>query len=405
MKDALIPWISLRMLLSKGSHFFTINGWISLGGLAIGVACLIVSMAVVSGFESTLRESVADVTGHVQVIVPTTADPDELISDVKKIEPSMVAASAFTLLDGLVAGNGRLSGIFIEGLHFESSQKVLNLGSRLIAGQFDLREGRVLIGKGLAKNFSLGTGDKVRIVVPIKNELDPSRFKRNLGTFEVAGILDLGKHEYDERMVVMDIQASQKLAGIGSRPTGVMFRFQDIQKAREISQRLTTHFGGAYRVRDWRDINENLFEAAAIEKVVIFFVIFVIVVAAAFNVASNLYINVVKRYSQIGVLKAIGMSPKKILMIFSLQGAALGVLGVALGTLLGGLLSFGFSWAQTEFSLIPGSIYRIDHIRLQFRFWDFAAISGATVAICVLASFFPAKRGSQLQPLEGLRYE
>ena len=317
----------------------------------------------------------------------------------------MLAASSFTLLDGLVAGNGRLAGIFIEGLHHDSSQKVLNLGSRLIAGQYDLRDGRVLIGKGLAKNFALGTGDKVRIVVPIKNELDPSKFKRNLGTFEVAGILDLGKHEYDERMVVMDIQQSQKLSGIGNRPTGVMFRFQDIQKAREISQRLTTHFGGAYRVRDWRDINENLFEAAAIEKIVIFFVIFVIVVAAAFNVASNLYINVVKRYSQIGVLKAIGMSPKKILMIFSLQGAALGVLGVALGTLLGAILSFGFSWAQTEFSLIPGSIYRIDHIRLQFKFWDFVAISGATVAICVLASFFPAKRGSQLQPLEGLRYE
>lgn len=404
-------WLSYRLLRSPGTKLFTFSGWIAVAGLVIGVACLVVSMAVMSGFESTLQKSVSDVAGHIQVLRPTFSneDPEKTLARIREIEPTLEAATRFVFVEGVLAHQGELSGAVLQGMDPDQVTKVLGLESRVVEGKFDISaDGEVplaMIGKGIAKKFNLKVGDDFRLVLPLASDFDPTQFRRKLGKFRVAGVVDLGKHEYDERMVIASMSEVQKLAELKNRFSGFLLRFQDIEQAREIGKKLSENLGPGYRVRDWREVNENLFEAVKIEKVVIFFVILLIIIAAAFTVASSLYINVVKRYSDIGLLKAVGLSPRNVVKIFSLQGLTIGALGLAGGFVVGILFCVFFSWAESKYGLIPGSIYKIDRIDLSIRWTDALAITFATLLISFFATLAPAFKGARLTPVEGLKNE
>lgn len=402
-------------LLKRGRGFgLDLTGWISLAGLVMGVACLVVSMAVMSGFEKTLRESLSDVTGHVQIFRYRIGNepPEKLKERVQKIVPETKAMTRFLSVEGVLAHKGRIQGVFMQGLDEGEAWKVLNLERRLLDGELAIRgaskespNARVLIGKGVAETFGLKPGDTFRLLVPLPSEFDPQEFKRKIGVFEVAGVVELGKFEYDQRMIMMPIKDLQKLADVGSRDSGFILRVEDGLKARAASFRLSEQLGPGFRVRDWRDINENMFDAVEIEKLVVFFVILVIVVAASFNVATSLYVNVVQRYPEIGILKALGVSPRQMVGVLCLQGVALGIIGCTAGLGLGVVLGYFFEWAQTNLGLLPASVYKISYIELDFRPQDILAILGVTLVICVLATLAPARQGAKLSPVEGLRYE
>ncbi|MBX2993567.1 MAG: ABC transporter permease [Bdellovibrionaceae bacterium] len=403
--------LSARLLFRDGLKSLGLTGWISFAGLVIGVACLVVSMAVVSGFESTLQRAVSDLTGHLQVLKPQgVSDSDgDLHAKLQQLEPDTVASTRVLWVESVAAAKGKISGALLQGLDPERWQQVLALDRRVIAGHFDLgSEGgiaRAMIGKGLAKKFELQPGDTFRVVVPLANDYDPNTFKRKVATFRVAGILDLGKYEFDERLIVSSMAAVQEVSGVGTRYSGLLVRLKDYTKARESAGRLSLAMGPGFRVRDWHELNENIFEAIKIERVVLFFVILIIVLAAAFNVASSLYISVIQRYPDIGIFKAIGMSPRDLIKVFSFQGLILGLAGCLTGFALGGVLGLAFMLGQNLFTLLPGSVYKLDHIDLVFRFWDLFAIFSVTMIICGLATLAPARQGARLSAVEGLRYE
>jgi len=393
-----------------------LTGWISLAGLILGVACLTVSMAVMSGFERTLRESLSDVTGHVQIFkyrIPHD-ETGKLTERIQKAAPELRAMTRFLSVEGVLAHQGRIQGVFMQGLDEDEAWKVLNLERRLLQGRLMIQGGgkegesahpKVLIGKGVAEIFSLKPGDTFRLLVPLPSEFDPQEFKRKVGVFEVAGVVELGKFEYDQRMIMMPIQDLQKLADVGTRDSGIILKLDDGLKARAVSYRLSEQLGAGFRVRDWRDINENIFEAVEIERLVVFFVILVIVIAASFNVATSLYVNVVQRYPEIGILKALGVSPRQMIGVLCLQGLALGVIGCSVGLGVGVLLGYLFEWAQTNLGLLPASVYKVSYIELDFRSQDIFLIMGVTLVICALATLAPARQGAKLSPVEGLRYE
>lgn len=403
--------LSLRLLRGQGLARLGLTGWISLVGLTLGVACLVVSMAVVSGFERTLQRSVSDVTGHVQVLRAMVGRPsdNDLAEKVKAIEPDFVAATRVLWVESVAAARGKITGVLMQGLDTSQTSEVLRLESHLREGEIRLEEKdgipSALIGKGLAEKFALKTGDQFRIVVPLMSELDPNSFRRNVGVFRVTGILDLGKYEFDERLVLTSLVAAQKIADVGDRDSGILVRLNDHEKARASAALLSRQLGPGYRVRDWRELNENIFEAVKIERVVIFFVILIIVLAAAFNVSSSLFISVIQRYPEIGILKAMGMRPRDLVAIFSLQGLMLGLIGCLGGFLLGGVLCVAFWLGEKSFELLPGSVYKLDHIDLVIRFWDVSAIFAVTLLICGLATLAPARQGARLTAVEGLRYE
>lgn len=376
----------------------------ALVGLILGVACLIVSMAVMSGFESTLQKAMADVTGHVRLV--RTAQPaedwQELVERIKKLEPTLEGATRFASIEAIVAHQGALSGVLIQGVDSEQYANVLRLKSRLIEGSVDLPG--ALIGKGLQKKLQLKVGDEFKVVLPVSNGIDPTSFRRQVGTFKVSGVLDLGKYEWNERFILTDLAATQKLAEIGSKYTGLILRFKEISHARKAGFHLSQNLGSDYWIRDWRDANENLFDAVNIERIVIFFVVLIIVIVAAFNVSSTLYINVLQRYTDIAIFKTLGLRSAQVLKIFSFQGLLIGALGLIFGGLLGLILCQLFMWGQLHLGLIPGSVYKIDTIQVQIRWIDLLMISVATLTICFIATLAPAKKGSKLNPVEGLKY-
>jgi lipoprotein-releasing system permease protein len=282
------------------------------------------------------------------------------------------------------------------------------LDSRLLKGSLKLNNespADVLVGVGLARNLNLQVGDTFKMVIPIYSEIDPNQFHRRIETFKVGGILDLGKNEYNERLIISSLQVVQKFAEIGNQFSGFLLRFKDVDRAPQIAAALSRQMGADYRVRDWHEINENLFEAVKIERSVIFFVIMVIVLAAAFNVASSLYINVVRKYQELAILKAVGFTPSQIIKVFSVQGVLLGALGTFLGISFGLVLCVGFVWLEKNYGVIPGSVYRIDHIDPHIRAMDLIAIIASTLLLSWLATLAPARKGAKMTPVEGLRHE
>ncbi len=323
----------------------------------------------------------------------------------------MVSSSRFVFIEAVVAHQGKISGILIQGVDTERVNQVLNFKGRVVEGSEDLTNSNhnpvplALLGKGLATKMGLKVGDHFRVVVPVADAVDPSKFQRRVGEFQVQGVLDLGKYEWNERFILSDLKAAQDLASIGDRYSGLLLRFQNVDYARTAAFHLSGVLGAPYWVRDWRESNENLFEAVSVERPGIFFVVLIITFVAAFNVSATLFVNVVRRFKDIAILKTVGLSQKDIVKIFALQGLFLGGIGIFFGFLLGFILCGLFAFAQSRLGLVAGEVYRLDSIELNIRWIDSLAICAATLLICFVATLAPARRGGRLNPVEGLRNE
>lgn len=410
MNSLFLTKLSWQILRQQGRQVLSPTAWVALGGLILGVASLVVSMAVVSGFESTLRRSITEVSGDIQVMrLFSENEPwPELLKKVKAAEPRVIAGLPYLSAEAVLAHKGKLTGVSVQGIELSAMHQVLNFKNRVVAGELKLLDGeipQVAIGQGIAKNHSIKVGEQFRVVVPLNSDLDPSQMKRKIVTLKAVAILDLGKSDYNERVIMAPIAVAQRAAEVGDRYLGLLLKTTNPDEVENMTAVLSAQLGRDYRIRGWHEVNENLFEAVKIEKVVIFFVILLIVIAAAVNVATSLYVNVVQKYSRIAILKALGLRPRQLMAVFCWQGLILGGLGSLLGLICGLALCGGFMWLEYQFAIIPGGVYRLDRIDVDLRFIDVAAIFLTTLFICVLAVFAPARQGVKLSITQGLRYE
>ncbi|NQZ02398.1 MAG: ABC transporter permease [Bdellovibrionales bacterium] len=383
---------------------------LSIGGMAIGVASLVVAMAVMSGFETTLQKTVIDVSGHLLVLKRGTEDQAKALEEVKPFINGFEAATPFIFLEAVLAKKGVVSGVGVEGVHPEKIHQVLRLQKRLVKGELDFseREGEppgIVIGKGIQKRFDVKVGEVLRLVIPVVSSRDYSKFKPRLRKFKVRGVVSFGHHEFDSRYILMNIKAAQNFASVGDRVSGYKIRVKDDAEALAAGLAILEKFGTEYFVKDWKDGNRNLFEAVDLERMIVFFVLLIIVIVACFNISGALFISVVRRYKDISILKAMGARDAFIMRIFTLQGLTLGFLGSFLGILLGLLICYGLIVYQQQYSLISSEVYQLDKIELSYRFFDFVLIFAASLGICFVATLVPAIRGAGLNPVEGLRYD
>ncbi len=378
-------------------------------GMIIGVGSLVVAMAVVSGYATTLKRSVIDVTSHMVVSRPTGQESPAEFKDLLLSVGDFVAYTPYVFLEAVLAHEGHISGVAVEGVEESTVHQVLKLENRLRAGEFNLSPkedaSAALIGKGLAVKHGLKVGDGFKVVLPVSAEFDRGRVKPRISRFFVSGILDMGRYDFDERYILTDLKTAQKFAQIGDRVTGYRFRLKDDDRALTLAPELERRFHPRYVVTTWYDVNQNLFRAVDLEKPVIFFVLLVIVVAAAFNIASTMFVSVIRRFRDISVLKAMGATHGTIMAIFSVQGLLIGVVGSILGVLFGLLACAVFMLVQNTWGILPGEVYKIDKVYLELRFWDLAAILFAAWTISLIATLGPARKGAKLPPVEGLRYE
>lgn len=406
-------WITTRFLKSS-PHLLSLPTFLGILGMTIGVGSLVMVMSVVSGFQTTLKKSIIDVSGHIILMKggQEINAKDRVFERIKEHTDQVVAATPFVLVaEAILAFRKKIAGVIIEGADPKKMLRVLNLKSHLIRGRFDVgtKQGvpNALVGKGLAKKFELQIGDVFQVVVPIPSSETTNAvgFKPRLQTLRVTGVLDLGRYDYDERFILTSLQVAQNLSGIGNQVMGYRIKVKDETKVERTADIIIGVLGSSFRIKTWTDFHRNLFEAVKIERIVIFIVIFTMVLAACFNIASVLFVAVLRRYSDISVLRTIGATSGKILRVFVLQGMVIGALGSTFGILFGMALSYGFIWLQKHFDIVPGDIYKLDFIQADIRPIDLMVIVLTSMIVCCLASFFPARAGAKLDAVEGLRYE
>ncbi len=397
-------WIACRLLFSK-SFFQRGSAPLAFLGLVLGVAALVAAMAVMSGFEETLKGALTDVTAHVQVVRrgKLIEDWDQFSKKLRTIEPSIESMMRFAYAEAVLANKGQVSGILFQGVDAAEMKNTLKLDNRVRQGTLQIDQDRVLIGMGLAKRFQLKLSDSIYVVVPLSTPFEKSGFRRQAKPFIVAGILDFGKNDWNERLVIGDLKALQDLTEIGNRYTGAFLKLKNRDQAQQVSSQISQTLGPSFSVSDWYDVNRNLFEAVRIERIIIFFVVFIIVIVAAFNISSTLYVFIRQRYADIAILKTLGLNAKDVRNIFVGQGVLVGLVGTAVGFFVGLLLCGGFMLLQNNFSLISGTVYKVDQIQVHLRFLDLVIIGAATVLLCFVATLTPAIKGSRLEVIEGLK--
>ena len=396
-----------------GSRLVNLTSVLAILGMILAVASLFVSMAVVSGFVTTLKSSVISVTSHVMITKSGSLirNPESVESEVKEIVgEDFKAISPFVALEAVLGMNKKLSGVLIEGVHTQTLDKVVDLKAHLVSGAFDLKNSEdgvpgSVVGTDLAEKFKLKIGDQFRVVIPKSERLDRSKIRPKLQKFIVRGILDLGREDFNSRYVVTNLKAAQKFAGYGKGISGYWIKLHSAERAEDVVYNLLENIEGRYWVRGWRDINRNLFEAVELEKVVIFFVLLILVIAASVNVVSNLFVNVLKRFPDIGMLKSIGATRGFIVQIFLGIGLFIGLFGVTGGFALGYLACFAFEWLQDEFGLIRSEVYTLSRISVDILYTDLIIIFVVSIAICLLATIAPALRGARMSTVEGIKYE
>ncbi|MDZ4677865.1 MAG: FtsX-like permease family protein [Oligoflexia bacterium] len=396
---------------TRRGQFFNLVSILSIIGMALGIGTLVVVLSVISGFESAIKNAVVDVTGHILLLKRgAPLDPlSELEPRLQKLVPQITSTTPFVHVEGMVAHKGKLGGVVVEGFEPNDVEKTLTLRPRLVKGDFNLGTGLekfppVIIGQALAEKFELQIGDEVSVVLPKNNStMKVLGFSARLKKFKVAGIMDMGMHQYDTRFMLTSAKAAQDLGGLGPVYTGLRIKLTDADLARDASFLISTELGLMYLTRDWVESNHNLFAAIKLERIVIFIVMLFMTVAACFNIASTLFISVLRRYGDISVFKTMGATQARLVRFFSLQGMVLGALGSILGIALG--LSVCLVIAKTNFIYVPAAVYHLNRLPVEVRMIDIIMILASSFLLCFLSTLAPAIKGAKLHPVEGLKYD
>ncbi len=403
-------WWLYRKFIFQKQIFSEPTTLFSLFGISLGVAFLVVSMAGFSGFTESLKSSIIDVSGDVSVFKRggRISDPKAVETDIRSVSPDIRQALGFVQVEILVASAGKLTAVILQGVDWQTAQGLEELQRRTIStlpeGETGLGEPAYL-GKVVAKKLKLKVGDPFKAIYTKVAQSSSSRVDRKVQNFYVHSILDFGKYDFNERVMIANMDVVQSLAEMGNKINGFRLRLKDSNKSFVEAEKIQKHLGWDYSVRDWSMTNKSLFRAIEYEKMVLFFVMLIMVIAAFFNVSTTLFLGVLRRYSQISVMRALGLKKKHIVFLFCLHGLALGVVGLTIGLTLGLLFCFGFETLQKVYPIMPEDVYRMSNFSTHLEFQDVVWVIVATLVICFLSTLAPAFRGANLSPVEGLKYE
>ena len=417
-------FICLRHLKAKRSQkFISLNTWISVGGVALGVMALIVVIAVMSGFGKDLRDKILGTNSHVVVTNITRTgmeDYEAIIEKVKKAK-GVNAAAPFILNQVMLTHGGNAMGVVVRGLDPELEAGVSDLKKNLVQGSLEMlggpakstgkpRRAGIILGKELARRLGVQRDDVVSMVAPA-SRVTPMGLIPKIKLFKVVGFFESGMFEYDSNLAFISIYSAQKFFSMKGKVSGIEIRVEDIEQADQVAAEIQQSLGFPYYARDWMQMNKNLFSALRLEKIVMFIILILIILVAAFNIVSTLFMVVMEKNKEIAILKSMGASRSSIMKIFSYQGLIIGIVGTAVGCV-GGFTVVpnlneivGFIEDLFGITAFPSDVYYLDKIPSDIQYFDSFLIVVFSIVICFLASLYPAWRASRLDPVEGLRYE
>ena len=406
-------FISLRYLRAKRRRSLSLNTFVSIGGVTLGVAALIATLAVMTGFKEDLRDKILGTHSHA-VITDRTSDAMTGYADViEKIAavPHVVAATPFIFSQVLLASEGNVHGVVLRGIDPQREGRVTDIEKNMVQGTVQALEPPaealdpppqpgILIGRELAGRLGAFVGDTINVITPT-GKPGPMGIVPKIRRFTVAGIFDSGMYEYDSTLAYIALKTAQDFLGKGDVVTGVEVRVDDIFIAAQVAESAEKVLGFPYWARDWVQMNKNLFSALALEKMVMFVILVLIILVASFNIVSTLTMIVVEKSREIAILKAMGASRRGVMRIFMLDGLIIGLVGTAIGVPLG----YAVCEVLQHIYTLPSDVYYISNLPAKIRALDVILVACSAILISFLATLYPSWQAGKLAPAEALRYE
>ncbi|MBN9696899.1 MAG: lipoprotein-releasing ABC transporter permease subunit [Zoogloea sp.] len=411
--------VGLRYTRSKRraqgrNRFISFISLVSMLGIALGVAALIVVLSVMNGFQRELRTRILGVASHVQVsgFDGELANWQRVADDAAK-HPRVRSAAPFVQAQGMLSFDQTVRGTLIRGVLPDAEDKVADFAQHMRAGRLDdLRPGEfgIVLGADLARAMHVSMNDKVTLIAP-QGLVTPAAILPRLKQFRVVGIFEVGMYEYDSSLALVHLQDAQTLYRMEDRVSGVRLKLDDLFEAPRVARELIKYLDADTLVSDWTRSHANFFRAVQIEKNVMFIILLLIVAVAAFNIVSTLVMAVQDKQADIAILRTLGASPGSIMGIFVIQGALIGFIGLGLGVLGGVTLALNIDVVvpaiERAFGIqfLAKDVYYISDLPSELLWSDVFAITGVSFVLTLVATLYPSWRASRLNPAEALRYE
>ena len=404
-------FIAKRYLLARQQQaFISVISLISVLGVGLGVASLIVVVGVMHGFSSELRDKILGINAHMVAAVAGGAMHEyrDAMDRVDRV-PGVLGSTPFIYTEVMLSSSRGVKGVVLRGVDPATADRVLALPKEMVAGTLaDLNAPGIfpgiIVGKELADRLGLTLGDTVNLMSPSGKE-SAAGFTPKVKTFSIRGLFRTGMYEYDSTLAYVSIPAAQELLGFKRDiVTGLELKVADVDKVDALVPVARAALGGPpVYLRTWIDMNGNLFKALRLEKTAMFVILVMIVLVGSFSIITTLVMLVMEKTRDIAILMSMGATSRSIRRIFMLQGTIIGVVGTALGYLLG--LSVALALEKYQFIKIPGDVYPMDHLPVRLDWPDMIIIGVTALALCFLATLYPARQAARLQPAEALRHD
>lgn len=409
--------IAFRYLAAKRRGFGSVVSWVSLIGIMLGVATLIVVMSVMGGFHDTLLSRIVGMNGHVVVYHQdgAIADYDFLISKMR--ESKTVAKSVTSIVpiaEGqvMVTAAGKNSGAMVRGIRMTDLADKTTTGTRVYGKKLsEIRDGELVVGATLARKLSVGRGDSISLVSANGATATAFGTMPRIMSYPVESSFFMGMYEYDSGYIFMPLETAQKYLNLGNAVTHIDLFLKDAENTDAVRDTLLSVLPDGYVVRDWRDLNRGFVGALQVESNVMFLILMLIVIVAAFNIVSSLVMLVKDKSRDIAVLRTFGVSRRSMMRIFVLSGTSIGVIGAIFGTILGVVVAIYiepirkfFQWA-TGRDLFPTELYYLSELPSRVEPLTVIGIAVIAIALAFLATIYPAWKAANTDPVEVLRNE
>ena len=407
--------IGLRYTRAKRrNHFISFISLISMAGIALGVAALIVVLSVMNGFQKELRARILGVASHVQITGADNRlrDWPGIVERAAK-HPRVEAAAPFVNAQAMLSFDALVRGSVVRGILPDEENRVADFGEHMVAGRLaDLRPGEfgIVLGSDLARAIGVRPGERVALIAP-QGLVTPAGLLPRVKQFTVVGLFNVGMFEYDAGLALVHLKDAQQLYQMGDAVSGVRLKLKDLFESRTVARDLASTLGRDVYISDWTQSHANFFRAVQIEKNVMFIILLLIVAVAAFNIVSTLVMAVTDKQADIAILRTLGATPASIMKIFVVNGALIGVVGTAIGVIGGVVLALNidvvvpFLERALSVQFLSKEVYYITELPSDLQTRDVVSITLVSLVLSLLATLYPSWRASRVNPAEALRYE
>ena len=408
-------FVAARYVRSKRrNRFASFVSLVSVAGIALGVATLLIVLSVMNGFEREVTRHVLGMTSHAVIVqqAPTIEDWISIDREIRA-DPRVIATSPYVRASGMLSHKAKVKGAIVEGIVPEREIRVTDLHRYMPVANIDALvpgQKRVLAGTILAQQIDANVGDTVTLVVPAwdatGNAIAP-RYER----LEIAGLFHVGMHQFDSSLLLMALEDASRIFHMADGVSGIRVRFEEASTAPLAAREIADSLGPNLHAIDWTQYHRNFFLALKSQKRIMFVILVLIIAVAAFNIAANMVMVVTEKFRDIAILRTMGAAPSEVVLLFLAQGLMIGAVGSVLGAALGawGAMESNavaqFIESTLEVDLVNSEVYFIDYLPAELRPGDLVTVTLASLALSVLATIYPAWRAASIEPARALHFD